>query len=68
MLQSWGVFDDPQIDGRVINIDTSLNAYLFDFTVAQLIINVITNSLKNDVGRKVTTCKFDSHSVGSGEF
>jgi hypothetical protein len=37
----------------VINIDTSLIEYLFGFTVDQLIRNVITNSRKNDVGRKV---------------
>ena len=67
MLQQWRIFDDPPVDGRVINVDAPLSHDLFDFTVTEFIRNVIANNLEDDVGRKVATGKVDSHNAKGNE-
>lgn len=48
-------------------IDATLCQYLFNFTVALLVGNIVTNGLQYDLGRKMMACEFNSHNVGSDE-
>ena len=54
-----GEFDNPTINGGMVNRDPTLRLYLFNLSVTEFVSKIISNGFENNFRKEMATFKHD---------